>query len=874
MRISKKRVGRAAFLAIHSVRRFLLWMIVVGTWLGSKTVSGYEAQKNVLLLYADRNDFRGNIIVNRTIRSVLNEKFESGIDLHSEYLDLPIPSPEDERAFRDFFHAKYDRRKIDVVVGVGTSALRFLRDYGTELFPGVPVVSWGGKSIIENWGSGPPVTGVVGLGEAATVKAGFEFIRKLQPDIGQIVLVSGASSLDRTWEAAARENLGALEAGIGVTHLAALPLEDMLKRLAPLPSRTAIFFLGMNEDGAGRRLSSFDAIRRIAQVAAAPVYGFSADWLDAGIVGGVLIDLEAMARAAADMVLRLFDGQHIQDIPKRVSPLVPMVHWRQLSRWNISEGRLPPGTVVLHRDPPLLEAYKFQVIGVISLCVIQTLLIAGLLVQRARRKRAETAMRASEQRYRNVVETQTEMICRFLPDTTLTFVNDAYCRYFGKKRGELVGRKFVELIPESSRSGAVQHVTSVAATASAGSQERQVMRPDGTLGWQHWTDYVVLDSTGRVVELQGIGRDVTQQKLAEESAASTRELLQSTIDALYAHLALLDENCNIIAVNESWRRFAQANGYTDPDCGVGRNYLEACESSINCEEALLVAEGIRALLRNERRYFRLVYESSNGSTETWFQLRVNRFYSQGVLRLVVAHEDITEIKRAHDTQQQLTGLLLRTQDEERKRIARDLHDVTVQNVAIIKAHLTRAGKGGRNLETAQEALRESISLCDGVIKELRTLCYLLHPPLLDELGLVAALQWYVRGFIERSGIQVEILLMQEIGRLPTETEMALFYVVQESLTNIHRHSGSRSAIIWVKKDESEVVLRIQDEGRGISMQEGQDMVHAPGVGILGMRQRLKQLGGQLEIESDCEGTLVTARVPIFNTSYASHSSSR
>ena len=243
-----------------------------------------------------------------------------------------------------------------------------------------------------------------------------------------------------------------------------------------------------------------------------------------------------------------------------------------------------------------------------------------------------------------------------------------------------------------------------------------------------------------------------------------------------------------------------------------------------------------------------------------------RFFSGGALRLVLAHENITEIKQAHDSQQQLTGLLLQAQDEERKRIARDLHDVTVQNLAIIKANLTRTREVSRNSEAqGQEPLGEAASLCDQVIKELRTLSYLLHPPLLDEIGLVAALRWYVSGFIQRCGIEVEILITQDIGRLPTDVEMALFRVVQESLTNIHRHSGSQTAIIWIMLEEGEIALRIKDEGRGMVVEQppdGKELVPSLGVGIPGMRQRLRQLGGRLEIASDSQGTTVTAIAPI------------
>ena len=142
--------------------------------------------------------------------------------------------------------------------------------------------------------------------------------------------------------------------------------------------------------------------------------------------------------------------------------------------------------------------------------------------------------------------------------------------------------------------------------------------------------------------------------------------------------------------------------------------------------------------------------------------------------------------------------------------------------------------------------------------------YLLHPPLLDELGLIPALQWLVRGFTELSGIHVELLLDEDIGRLATDLETALFRVAQESLSNVHLHSGSHTAIICATQHDAAIVLQIADRGRGISRTTSTccPVAPMPGVGIMGMGERLRQLGGRLEVESDDQGTIVTARVPI------------
>src|SRR5690606_32644749 len=200
-----------------------------------------------------------------------------------------------------------------------------------------------------------------------------------------------------------------------------------------------------------------------------------------------------------------------------------MVDWRQLHRWGLDQANLPPGTIVRFEQPSLWEQYRQEVIAVIAVLMLQSALIVALLVQRRRRRHAEESLRQSEERYRDVVETQTELICRYLKDSTLTFVNDAYCRYFGRRRDELVGRPFIELIPEPERAAALEHIAAIGPSSRGDAYEHQVVRADGSRGWQHWTNHAIRNAEGTVVEFQGIGRDITDFKIADMEAAQRRK---------------------------------------------------------------------------------------------------------------------------------------------------------------------------------------------------------------------------------------------------------------------------------------------------------------------------------------------------------------
>jgi PAS domain S-box-containing protein len=226
-------------------------------------------------------------------------------------------------------------------------------------------------------------------------------------------------------------------------------------------------------------------------------------------------------------------------------------------------------------------------------------------------------------------------------------------------------------------------------------------------------------------------------------------------------------------------------------------------------------------------------------------------------------KEISERERTEQTLRELSVRLLQTQDEERRRIARELHDSTGQTLAALAMNLSVVGKSAGTLDTrARKALTESLALLDRSARDIRTLSYLLHPPLLDERGLAAAVRWFADGFTERSGVQVKLEVPADLPRLPDEIEIALFRIVQEGLTNTHRHSGSSTATIRLMVDQNQVQLEMRDAGKGLPEPRSDGYVAPLGVGITGMRERVKQLGGQMQMESGSRGTTVSVTVPL------------
>ena len=210
---------------------------------------------------------------------------------------------------------------------------------------------------------------------------------------------------------------------------------------------------------------------------------------------------------------------------------------------------------------------------------------------------------------------------------------------------------------------------------------------------------------------------------------------------------------------------------------------------------------------------------------------------------------------------ELSGWLLRVQDEERRRIARELHDATAQNLAALAMNLSGLRQSiPEEDKRAARQLAECKRLVERSVQEIRTVSYLLHPPLLDEFGLAWAVSDYAEGFAKRSHVRVDLDVPEDFERLPHPVELALFRVLQEALRNVHRHSGSPTASVRLARQGNSVILEVRDGGRGLdpAVLRGSTL----GVGIAGMRERLRQLGGRVEMESGLPGTCLRAILPL------------
>jgi PAS domain S-box-containing protein len=244
----------------------------------------------------------------------------------------------------------------------------------------------------------------------------------------------------------------------------------------------------------------------------------------------------------------------------------------------------------------------------------------------------------------------------------------------------------------------------------------------------------------------------------------------------------------------------------------------------------------------------------------FFETRIVKCGESKLLSIV---RDVTEKKYAETELQQLSSRLLSLQDDERRRIARELHDGAAQNLFAISVNLENLQHPKVGLTSGGlEVVKECQELCEESLREVRMLSYVIHPPALDRVGLIPTLRWYIDGFVRRCGVKVQLQADEGMGRLPLEVETDLFRIVQEALSNVFRHSGSNVASVLIERRGDEVMLQIKDNGRGMPRGANLDAIDRFGIGIPSMRERLRRLSGHLEVKSATDGVVLLARVPV------------
>ena len=373
------------------------------------------------------------------------------------------------------------------------------------------------------------------------------------------------------------------------------------------------------------------------------------------------------------------------------------------------------------------------------------------------------------------------------------------------------------------------------------------------------------DTAGKLIHFLVSLTNITEQRRASDALRESEERFRTLVRDLHVGVVLHNPDGTVQFINQA---ALDIFGHSENDVlGVRDEQLKWTPIDANGHVIPVEQLPAETVLRTKLPVRNAVtgWRHAEKQQTVWlFGNAVPQYAPDGsVVRVITSFADITEMKNAERSIHQLSTELLKLQDEERRRIGRELHDGMAQTVLAVNLSLAQLRQSSEPLSgSSKRALDKARDLLQQMSREIRTLSYLLHPPLLDDLGLVTALKEYVNGFGERSDINITLELPPHFRRLPQIVETTFFRITQECLSNIQRHSGSKLAKVALRDDAEGITLEVTDYGRGICTPENGNSSRPPrlGVGIPGMRERMVQVGGQLEIDSNTRGTTVRARI--------------
>jgi PAS domain S-box-containing protein len=415
-------------------------------------------------------------------------------------------------------------------------------------------------------------------------------------------------------------------------------------------------------------------------------------------------------------------------------------------------------------------------------------------------------------------------------------------------------------IHPDDRERALRDLDVLMSTGEPFDNELRFVTAQGDVRLFHSRAIGVTDKKGKVVLVRGMSQDITESRKAEIKVRENESLLSYAEEIAHLGSWEFDVLCGAPRLSKNLRAMY---GLAEDEKFNREIYTERLHPRDRTRVRRIIDDAVAACRPFE---YQARYVLPTGETRFLFTRGIPVAGPDGkAARVLGVVQDMTNVKRAQDDLRRLWRLMMQGRDEERRRMARELHESAGQSLAALKMNLSRLHESlPKNKRLVQTLWRSSVELADAAVREVRTVSYLMHPPLLDEAGLGPALRWYARGFVERSKIAVTVDIADDFGRASQDVETTVFRVVQEALTNVHRYSGSNTARIRVWRAGGRLFAEVEDEGCGLAVAGATRGSQAPpGVGIAGMRERVQHLNGSFEIQSMAgRGTVVRVTLPL------------
>jgi signal transduction histidine kinase len=896
------------------------WVIVLAcVWLAAAAPSLAQTPRSVLILSSEATEMPAVAgIVDDTVAAV--HAAASPVSVFIESMERTRFPGEGESQLA-LYRRRYAQRRLDLVVTICAPALEFALRHRDEIFPGVPILySFVEPAMVPAL---PPGANVSGVYLRPRWDALITLGLALHPRTGRVIVIGGSSEFDHGWMASFDRAVRTVQPRAAIVHVADVPLRDMLGAVAMVPDDAIILFTTVSRDAAGDLSMPRDVLRQIRRVSKAPVYGIASTFLGFGIVGGELMDLRAHGVAVGKLAARVLTGESLGSIPPSASPNVLAFDDRELRRLGIRESRLPRGAAVMFREPKFWSIDPVWIVAAVVLFGAQTALIVGLVAQRRKRAilegrlkaqlrfetllsdvsaalgsvtvpRIETALTKSLSTIRQYLAVDRVSVFEFTPDgrarrtfedavpSTVDVPSDyplsqlpAIALTIASLQPFVMGK--LDDLPadaEHEREAVKLHEirSMLVVPLAAGGQALGALSCASHTREMDWP----ADRIQQVTTLGQTLANALQRRITDLAVAESDRLRGAVLSSMSAQIAVLDRAGIIIAVNDAWLAFGRANGVrNEMSISPGASYVAVCErgASEGAPGAADALEGVKAVCEGRSDIYDGEYRLEGPEGERWFAMKVVplRHAAGGA---VVTHRDVTVEKRQEmavrrseqrfrllaDAQRVLSGRLITAQEDERRRIARELHDDLQQRLALLAIELDVIANTRQAL-TSDEAVACARRLWQKTVEissEVHALSHRLHPSKLEALGLLKTVRGYCRE-LSQHGLRVAFTDEGVPDSIPPDVALSVFRVVQESLQNVVKHSGAADARVTMAGRDGRLRLTVEDDGRGFDTTVTN---HGAGLGLVSMRERLHLVGGELTIESACgRGTKVAFDVP-------------
>jgi PAS domain S-box-containing protein len=876
------------------------------------------AGKNVLVMHSGEANARIFLETDKGISETLKSGGISELNQFFESLNLVWnPGLEYRQAMVEKLRLQYGHRKVDVIITMYPEALEFVLRDCKDIFPDAPIIAlYLQKSLDLSNADRTIVEHTAALDITGTL----EIALSLVAGVKRVYIVSGVHEIDRQIEAQARRDLKKWETRLEFHYLSHMPFEDMLATVSSVPPDSILLLLVLVRDVKGVRYTTPPVAQRLSQASAAPIFGIVDTGLGYGIVGGSLLQPEHIGSKAGELALDFLRGILPPGDASKIlkTPPEPMFDWRQLRRWNLSEGALPNGSIIINKEFTLWD-FKYYIIGVMAFCLAESALIIFLVVQKRQRKSAEESLRKAEAKYRNIFEGALEGIFETSPQGQPLTVNPALARVLGydspaefiSKIRDLGSQLYADPDKRAEFVGLIEKQNVVLGF------ECELLRRDGAKIWALISSRKVCGPDGKTLYYSGFVEDITERKRAEKdlverlrfermiSGLST-DFVKLSLDEVDSEinkgLRLIAEffdvdRCSIGLFSEDGAQLALAFEYHSTGAEPAPEFLskeqipwyleqlirgntvvinrvEDFPPEAQNERRLCLTKGMKSLLSMPLKSGEKTLGScalvSVRAERVWPEHLLQRFrlfceLFANVLERKQAGEASRKSERilnqnANDLRM-LAGRLIHNQEEERSRLARELHDDLVQRLAVFAIDIGKLeGELTDQPAPVQEKLSEMKNDMIKISGDVHNISRRLHPSILDDLGLIKAVESECANFSSREGTEIVFNHENIPTDMPKDISLSLYRIIQEGLRNISKHACADHISVSLKGTDNEVLLSVQDDGIGFDPAE---IKGKPGLGLSSIRERVRLIQSNHSINSQPEkGTQITVRVPL------------